>query len=390
MIQSITQLRKISLSQLVQQARKIGIDNAGNLKHGELLFEYIKQKMAKSGEQTLEGGGLLEILPDGFGFLRSPLSNFAPGADDIYISPSQIRRFNLRTGDWLEGNVRCPRDGERFLAMLQIHAINTRKPEQERHRLLWKNLSSTNVLDAGDDESKKDTWFCKEGANDVFQNILGSFQLGSMVSIYLDGHQRADIYHRLLDITSNLEGEVVFLSLEVPQNDLSYIKAKSEVGFVDGLGVGCSRNMQLIELAMHRCCRLAEQGRDVYWVIDDIDILYRNIRGHYEQQDKKGASSLAIQYILSLLDCARFSEEAGSVQIMMVQKPLLGSASGRYRSVITLHCTGFLFQSSLLLQRQKGNSIEQESKSSGSKEMVSKDTFVLVGKENLYKYTDFL
>ena len=114
MIQSITQLRKISLSQLVQQARKIGIDNAGNLKHGELLFEYIKRKNGKSGEQTLEGGGLLEILPDGFGFLRSPLSNFAPGADDIYISPSQIRRFNLRSGDWLEGNVRCPRDGERL------------------------------------------------------------------------------------------------------------------------------------------------------------------------------------------------------------------------------------------------------------------------------------
>ena len=263
MIQSITQLRKISLSQLVQQARKIGIDNAGNLKHGELLFEYIKQKMAKSGEQTLEGGGLLEILPDGFGFLRSPLSNFAPGADDIYISPSQIRRFNLRSGDWLEGNVRCPRDGERFLAMLQIHAINTRKPEQERHRLLWKNLSSTNGLDAGD-ESKKDTWFCKEGANQIFQNILGSFQLGGTVSMYVDGRQRTEIYHRLLDITSNLEGEVVFLSLEVPQNDLSYIKAQSDVAFVDGLGVGCSRNMQLIELAMNRCCRLAEQGRDVY------------------------------------------------------------------------------------------------------------------------------
>ena len=379
MIQSITQLRKISLSQLVQQARKIGIDNAGNLKHGELLFEYIKQKMAKSGEQTLEGGGLLEILPDGFGFLRSPLSNFAPGADDIYISPSQIRRFNLRSGDWLEGNVRCPRDGERFLAMLQIHAINTRKPEQERHRLLWKNLASTNGLDAGD-ESKKDTWFCKEGANQIFQNILGSFQLGGTVSMYVDGRQRTEIYHRLLDITSNLEGEVVFLSLEVPQNDLSYIKAQSDVAFVDGLGVGCSRNMQLIELAMNRCCRLAEQGRDVYWVIDDIDILYRNIRGHYEQQDKKGASSLAIQYLLSLLDCARFSEEAGSIQIMVVQKPLLGTASGRYRSVVASHCTGFLFQSSLLLQRQKGKSSEQE----------SKDTFVLVGKENLYKYTDLL
>jgi hypothetical protein len=148
--------------------------------------------------------------------------------------------------------------------------------------------------------------------------------------------------------------------------------------------------VQLIELAMNRCCRLAEQGRDVYWVIDDIDILYRNIRGHYEQQDKKGASSLAIQYILSLLDCARFSKEAGSVQIMMVQKPLLGSASGRYRSVVTSHCTGFLFQSSLLLQRQKGKTMDRESKSSGSKDTGSQDTFVLVGKENLYKYTDFL
>ena len=387
MIQSITQLRKIPLSKLVTEARKIGIDNAGNLKHGELLFEYIKQKISKSGEQTLDGSGLLEILPDGFGFLRSPLSNFAPGADDIYISPSQIRRFNLRSGDWLEGNIRCPRDGERFLAMLQIHSINTRKPEQEKHRLLWTNLQSTVQSPNEKGEIQCETWTCKDTIQDDFLNILGSFPLGGIISIYVDGRQRSEMYQRLFDITDNIDGDIVYLSLEIPQNDLAFIKSKMEIGFIDGLGVGCSRNVQLIDLAMNRCCRLAEQGRNVYWIIDDIDILFRNIRGNFEQQDKKGSSSLAVQYLLSLLDCARCSDEAGSIQILMVQKPNLGSGN-KYRSIVASHCSEFLFQSSLLRQKHYQNtSKEEQSKASKS---TSQTTFVLVEKENLYKYTDFL
>ena len=387
MIQSITQLRKIPLSKLVNEARKIGIDNAGNLKHGELLFEYIKQKISKSGEQTLDGSGLLEILPDGFGFLRSPLSNFAPAADDIYISPSQIRRFNLRSGDWLEGNIRCPRDGERFLAMLQIHSINARKPEQEKHRLLWTNLQSIVQIPNERGEMQGETWSCKDTIQEGFRNILGSFPLGGIISIYVDGRQRTEMYQRLFDITDNIDGDIVYLSLEIPQNDLAFIKSKTEIGFIDGLGVGCTRNLQLIDLAMNRCCRLAEQGRNVYWIIDDIDILFRNIRGNFDQQDKKGSSSLAIQYLLSLLDCARCSDEAGSIQIMMIQKPNL-TTSNKYRSIVASHCSEFLFQSSLLRQKQYQNTSKEEQDKASKN--TSQTTFVLVEKENLYKYTDYL
>ena len=126
---NLTNLRSLPIEELVQQAREAGLDNAGNLRVCDLIFE-LTRTLTSNG-RVIFGDGILEILSDGFGFLRSPVSEYAPGTDDIYVSPSQIRRFNLRTGDHIVGKARTPREGERYFALLQIHKVNGNPPEQE-------------------------------------------------------------------------------------------------------------------------------------------------------------------------------------------------------------------------------------------------------------------
>ena len=145
----LSSLRAQALPELVREAQESGIDNAGNLQASELVFELIR--LHSSRTDTIIGDGFLEVLPDGFGFLRSSVSHFAPGVDDIYVSPSQIRRFNLRSGDWVEGKIRIPREGERYLALLQIHSVNGVKPDKARNRLRFSSLEKST-------KSKSLTW----------------------------------------------------------------------------------------------------------------------------------------------------------------------------------------------------------------------------------------
>ena len=126
----ITSMRLKSISELVETAHSIGLDNAANLSRQELVFEIVRHQ--GSASRSTAGAGVLEILPDGFGFLRSQECNYAPGPDDIYVSPSQIRRFNLRTGDLVGGQIRAPKEGERYFALIKIESINDAQPEGTR------------------------------------------------------------------------------------------------------------------------------------------------------------------------------------------------------------------------------------------------------------------
>ena len=129
----IQELKKNSPAQLIEQAEKLGIENASTLRKQEILFAILK-KLAEKGEE-ITGMGVLQLLQDGFGFLRALESNYLPGADDIYVSPSQIRKFGLRTGDTVEGPVRAPKEGERYFALLQVSKINFEEPEKARHKI---------------------------------------------------------------------------------------------------------------------------------------------------------------------------------------------------------------------------------------------------------------
>ena len=136
---NIQELKKNSSEQLITQAEELGVENASTLRKQEILFAILK-KLAEKGEE-ITGVGVLQLLQDGFGFLRAMESNYLPGPDDIYVSPSQIRRFGLRTGDTVEGPVRAPKDGERYFALLQVSKINFEEPEKSRHKIAFDNLT---------------------------------------------------------------------------------------------------------------------------------------------------------------------------------------------------------------------------------------------------------
>ncbi len=135
----LSELKALHVSQLLEMAASLEIDNANRMRKQELMFAILKRR-AKSGEQIF-GDGTLEVLPDGFGFLRSPETSYLANTDDIYISPSQIRRFNLHTGDSIEGEVRTPKDGERYFALVKVDKVNGQTPDSTKQRILFENLT---------------------------------------------------------------------------------------------------------------------------------------------------------------------------------------------------------------------------------------------------------
>src|SRR3990167_3114515 len=136
---NITELKDKTISELNVIARDLGVQGASGLRKQELIFKIIEARTEKNG--LIYGEGVLEILPDGFGFLRSPSYNYLPGPDDIYVSPSQIRRFNLRTGDTVGGEIRQPKEGERYFALLKVEKINYEGPEASLEKVLFDNLT---------------------------------------------------------------------------------------------------------------------------------------------------------------------------------------------------------------------------------------------------------
>src|SRR5713226_8747191 len=135
----LTQLKQRNITELNEVAKDLKIDGAANMRKQELIFAILQAQTEQNG--FIYGEGVLEVLPDGFGFLRAPDYNYLPGPDDIYISPSQIRRFNLRTGDVVSGQIRPPKEGERYFALLKVETINFEEPEKAREKILFDNLT---------------------------------------------------------------------------------------------------------------------------------------------------------------------------------------------------------------------------------------------------------
>ena len=179
----LSDYRNQSFEELVEQAYEKGLDNAGQFTHAELIFELVcADAVAHGGSRVnILATGLLEILSDGFGFLRSPISDFATGADDVYVSPAQIRRFNLQTGDWIQGQARAPKDNERYFALLQIEQVNGRSPEVEKRRLAF-NSQSVAI----------DPWSCTESP-------LSDVSLGDAILLQFFGSSKDSLSDCLFD-----------------------------------------------------------------------------------------------------------------------------------------------------------------------------------------------
>lgn len=297
---SLQTIRKQSINELVEQARAHGIDNAGNMRKSDLIFSLICA--ATSRGKTIFGDGILEILGEGFGFLRSPVSDFGPGTDDIYVSPAQIRRFNLRSGDFIEGKARTPqKDGERYLALLQIERVNGQNPEESRNRLLFETLSLRDSTPALFSHGTAELWARKQNLRNGQRTLIRHYPGQSSI-------------RSLLPFLTAHKAEVVYLSMETPSEDLYVLNSSSLHTFISPMGEGTTRHIQVANLALMRAKRLAELGNDVVLVFDSLWTYLLSAQEQVQQQGKTGAFSIACSMFRYFWGSAR-QFEAGSLSI---------------------------------------------------------------------------
>lgn len=322
----LSSLRTQALPDLVQEAQENGIDNAGNLQASELVFELVRLHSAQT--DTIIGDGFLEVLPDGFGFLRSSISHFAPGVDDIYVSPSQIRRFNLRSGDWVEGKIRVPREGERYLALLQIHSVNGIKPDKSRNRLRFSSLQTATEVKP---VSWTDTAFAKaqaQATNFGFGDkvLIHCPQGGAQFSFIQDWIQAIDA----IPIVALIGGS----PLELAQYQKSYT---GEL-FFSYAGAAAERHVQAAEFALLRAKRIAEQHNNVIVLFATVDRMLRAYRDSAEINGLNGASALASGHVRRILGHAQALQQGGSISTLGMISDLAHPIDMRLKADIEAEC----------------------------------------------------
>jgi transcription termination factor Rho len=266
----LTDLRARRIPELVALARDQGVDNAAGLKKQELIFELIRRQAGAAGAN---GSGVLETLPDGFGFLRSPDCNYLPGPDDIYVSPSQIRRFNLRTGDLVRGAVRAPKEGERYFALIKIEAINDRSPDTEREKLLFDNFTSVpsgRHLQLAGPESPASLQLLDRHAPIGFGHRVALF--GPSAS------GRTTLLREMAEgVLAQQPGAYVIVVLvdERPEEVTEMQRVLRAEVLSSTFDEPATRHVQVADMALERAKRMVEQGRDVVLFIDSLSRLAR-------------------------------------------------------------------------------------------------------------------
>jgi len=315
---NLTELKQKSASELVALAESMGIDNMARARKQDIIFSILKSH-AKSGEDIF-GSGVLEILPDGFGFLRSADMSYLAGPDDIYVSPSQIRRFNLRTGDTISGKIRPPKDGERYFALLRVQDINFDSPENSRNKVLFENLTPLHpneriTLERGNGSTEDITGrtvdLCapigkgqrglivsppKAGKTIILQNIAQSITYNhpECVLIVLLIDERPE---EVTEMRRTVRGEVVASTFDEP----------------------ASRHVQVAEMVIEKAKRLAEHKKDVVILLDSITRLARAYNTIIPSSGKVltgGVDANALHKPKRFFGAARNIEEGGSLTII--------------------------------------------------------------------------
>jgi len=314
---NLQELKAKSPTDLLAYAEELEVENASTLRKQDMMFAILKQLAEKDVEIT--GIGVLEVLQDGFGFLRSPESNYLAGPDDIYVSPNQIRRFSIRTGDTVEGEIRAPKEGERYFALLKVSAINFEEPEKSRHKLNFDNLTPLypeERLTLEREDPKADP-SCR-----VIDLIspLGKGQRGLIVSPPRTGKTMLlqNVAH---SITSN-HPEVYLIVLliderpeEVTDMDRS-VKGEVISSTFDEPAV---RHVQVAEMVIEKAKRLVEHQRDVVILLDSITRLARAYNSVVPSSGKVltgGVDANALQRPKRFFGAARNIEEGGSLTII--------------------------------------------------------------------------
>lgn len=311
-------LKEKSPADLLALAEEVGVENASSMRKQDMMFAILKQLAEDDVE--ISGGGVIEILSDGFGFLRSPEANYLPGPDDIYVSPSQIRRFALRTGDTVEGQIRAPKDGERYFALLKVSSINFDEPEKTKHKVHFDNLTplypderlkldpddptvkdkSPRVIDLVAPIGKGQRALIvappRTGKTVLLQNIAKSITANHpecyVIVLLID--ERPE---EVTDMQRSVKGEVVSSTFDEP----------------------ASRHVQVSEMVIEKAKRLVEHGKDVVILLDSITRLARAYNTVVPSSGKVltgGVDANALQRPKRFFGAARNIEEGGSLSII--------------------------------------------------------------------------
>ncbi|MFZ4708948.1 MAG: transcription termination factor Rho [Zwartia sp.] len=314
----LNELKAQHVSQLLEMAAGLEIENASRLRKQELMFAIMK-KRAKQGEQIF-GDGVLEVLPDGFGFLRSPDTSYLASTDDIYISPSQIRRFNLYTGDSIEGEVRTPKDGERYFALVKVDKVNGYAPEAIKHRIMFENLTPLHpdkVMPLERDIKSEENLTGR--ILDIFAPI-GKGQRGLIVASPKSG-KTVMMQHIAHAITDNFPDAVMIVMLidERPEEVTEMQRTVRGEVVASTFDEPATRHVQVAEMVIERAKRLVEMKKDVVILLDSITHLARAYNTVVPASGKVltgGVDANALQRPKRFFGAARNLEEGGSLTII--------------------------------------------------------------------------
>ncbi len=264
-------LKEKKISELAQIARNFNVDGASSLRKQDLIFAILQAQAEQSG--LIYGEGVLEILSDGFGFLRSPDYNYLPGPDDIYVSPSQIRRFNLRTGDVVSGHIRPPKEGERYFALLKVEAINYEEPERAREKILFDNLTPLYPQ-----EQLKLEHTPQEYTTRLIDLLtpIGKGQRGLVVAAPRTG--KTMMLQNLAHGIAQNHKEVILIVLlidERPEEVTDMQRSVRAEVVSSTFDEPATRHVQVAEMVIEKAKRLVEHGKDVVILLDSITRLAR-------------------------------------------------------------------------------------------------------------------
>ncbi len=314
----LSELKQKPITELLEIAATNGIDNANRFRKQELIFTILKT-LAKRGE-SIYGDGVLEVLPDGFGFLRSPETSYLANTDDIYVSPSQIRRFNLHTGDKIEGEIRTPKDGERYSAMTKLDLINGEPPEASKNKILFENLTPLHP-----DKPLKLERDIKAEENITSRVIdivapVGKGQRGLLVAPPKSG-KTVMLQHIAHAISSNHPDVVLFVLLidERPEEVTEMSRTVRGEVIASTFDEPASRHVQVAEMVIERAKRLVEHKKDVVILLDSITRLaraYNTVQPASGKVLTGGVDANALQKPKRFFGAARNIEEGGSLTIL--------------------------------------------------------------------------
>jgi transcription termination factor Rho len=311
---NLSELKEMKILALAKLARELNIEAPGALRKQELIFHILQ---AQKGDAPIKADGVLEVLPDGFGFLRSPDFSFAPGPDDIYVSPSQIRRFNLRTGDMIQGEIRQPKENERYFALLNVDSINFLEPVEGKQLLLFDNVTALYPTRAINLEHKN-----TEMSTRII-NLLNPIGFGQRCLIVAP--PRAGKTVLLQDIAHAITANhpecylIVLLIDERPEEVTDMQRSVKGEVISSTFDEPAQRHVQVAEMVIEKAKRLVEHGRDVVILLDSITRLGRAYNTVVPSSGKVltgGVDANALQRPKRFFGAARNIEEGGSLTII--------------------------------------------------------------------------